>query len=158
MVADLIKDALGLSQSERDYLEANYDQSEWQDVMATAEALDMGIEDVTDDDVEEFLSTGGSEQIETSMGNAVFKWDNISKTYILYLALEPGQNSKCDGKQVYKNITRDMIQDMKSADSFGSFYNDKLRGNTSIEGCGCADNCCDDADFAEMPSKFRPLF
>jgi len=151
MVADLIKDALGLSQSEKDYLEANYDQSEWPDVMATAEALDIGIEDVADDDVEEFLSTGGAEEMTTSMGNAIFKWDNIAKAYVIYFALE-------GGIQQYKNVPRDMIIAMKSAESIGQYYNDNLRGNESYEGCGCKPNPCEDTDLAQIPSRFRSLF
>lgn len=151
LIADLVKDEFGLSQGERDYLESNFSPAEWPDVMATAEALDMGIEDVTDDDVEEYLSTGGSDEIETSMGNAIFKWDNVAKAYVLYIALD-------GGIQQYKNIPRDMIQDMKSADSFGSYYNDNLRNNDSYEGCGCKANPCDEADLAQIPSKYKELF
>jgi hypothetical protein len=157
MVADLVKDTMGLSQSEYDYLRENWDESEWQDVMAAAEALEQGIEDTTDDDVEEYLSTGGQEEIETSMGNAFFKWDNIAKAYVLYMFLDMGQDSKCSGVQIYNNITRDMILEMKNS-SFGEYYNDNLRKNTNYEGCGCEENCCEDADLDKAPSKFRSLF
>lgn len=148
MVADLVKDAFGLSQSERDYLEANYDQSEWQDVMATAEALDMGIEDVSDDDVEEFLSTGGADEIDTSMGKAIFKWDKATATYILFIIFD-------NNISMYKGLSRDQVIQMKNADSFGSLYNDTLRENESYELCGCNPNPCSQEELDRIPSKFR---
>jgi predicted AlkP superfamily phosphohydrolase/phosphomutase len=142
----------GLNSDESFYLVENWDnEAEWKDVMSTAEALELGIEDISDDDVEEYLSTGGTEELDTSMGNAIFKWDNVAKAYILYIALE-------GGIQQYKNITRNMILAMKSADSIGSYYNDNLRKNDSYEGCGCKANPCEDADLAQIPSKFRSLF
>jgi len=137
------------------YLVDNWDnEAEWKDVMLTAEALEMGIEDVSDDDVEEYLSTGGQDEIVTSMGNVFFKWDNIAKAYVLYMFLDMGQDSKCNGIQVYNNITRDMILQMKSS-SFGEYYNENLRKNTSYEGCGCEDNCCEDADLDNAPQEFK---
>jgi|688.fasta_scaffold565877_1 hypothetical protein len=144
-----------LNSDEAFYLVDNWDnEAEWKDVMLTAEALEMGIEDVSDDDVEEYLSTGGQDEIVTSMGNVFFKWDNIAKAYVLYMFLDMGQDSKCNGIQVYNNITRDMILQMKSS-SFGEYYNENLRKNTSYEGCGCEDNCCEDADLDNAPQEFK---
>lgn len=151
-----VKERYQMNDSEAERFVDNYpNESTWADVEATAEALDLDITDVEDDDVEEWLSTGGSDELETSMGNAVFKWDNITKTYVLYLALEPAAN--CNGIQVYNNITREMILDMKVG-SLGSYYNDYLRGNESHEGCGCRQNCCESDDLDQIPSRYKDLF
>lgn len=147
-----LMDNYGVSEEEAIYLVENWDnEAEWNDVMDTAQNLELPLTQVTDDDVEEYQETGGTDEIETSMGNAIFKWDNVAKAYVLYIALD-------GGIQQYKNIPRDMIKDMKSAQSFGTYYNDNLRGNESYEGCGCKPNPCEDADLAQIPSKFRSLF
>ena len=163
MVADFVKelteenvqyliDTYGVSKEEAVYMADNWDNdAEWNDVMDAAQNLELPITDITDDEVEEYQQTGGADEIETSMGNVIFKWDNIAKAYVIYLALD-------GGVQQYKNVPRDMVKSMKDSDSFGSYYNDNLRGNDSYEGCGCKANPCDDADLAQIPSKFRSLF
>ena len=136
------------------YLVDNWhNEAEWKDVMATAEALDLGIEDINDDDVEEYLSTGGSDEIDTSLGNTIYHWDNIAKAYVIWIALDNGSNI-----QQYKNVPRDMVQAMKSADSSGQYYNDYLRGNESYEGCGCKANVCEASDLAQIPRKYIDKF
>ena len=163
MVIDLVKelteanvqylmDQYGLSEEEAAYLAENWNNdAEWNDVMDTAQNLEIPLTDVTDDDVEEYQATGLVDKIETTMGNALFRWDNVAKAYIIWLALE-------GGIQQYKNVPRDIISNIQKADSFGSYYNDNLRGNESYEGCGCKANPCEEADLAQIPSKYRSLF
>ena len=135
-----------LNSDEAYYLVDNWNsEAEWLDVMKTAEDLNVGIEDVEDDDVEMVMELGGVKgEIESSLGK-VFYWYNIALgTYLLTTEL----------------------QEIRSSESFGEYFNKNIRANSKYsdkEGsCGCIGDdpdkpkrLCNSLDFAQMPEDLK---
>jgi hypothetical protein len=151
----------GLNSDEAYYLVDNWDsEAEWLDVMKTAEDLNVGIEDVEDDDVEMVMELGGVKgEIESSLGK-VFYWYNIVLgTYILTTVFDEGNPAQYP-------LTVSELKEIRKAESFGTYFNKNIRANSAYsdkEGsCGCIgddpDNpkrLCNSLDFAQMPEDLK---
>lgn len=130
------------SSAEAFYLVENWNnEAEWRDVIATAEALKISIEDVQDDDVENVMSMGGKAkgELESSVGLIQWLYDNVAKAFIVYMLL---------GKRpVMYKITPELMKDWNNSDSMGEYYNLYIRGNSDLEdpsiSCGCGPNPCE---------------
>ena len=150
-----------LNSDEAYYLVDNWDsEAEWLDVMKTAEDLNVGIEDVEDDDVEMVMELGGVKgEIESSLGK-VFYWYSIALgTYILTTVFDKGNPAQYP-------ISVSELQEIRSSESFGEYFNKKIRANSEYSdkdgACGCIGDdpdkpkrLCTSEDFANMPPELR---
>jgi hypothetical protein len=158
MIADLIKD-LGpsivqramerfeLNESDAEQFVDDYpNESDWDQVAYAADQLNLDIMDITPDDVENINEAGEPKGlIDSSMGIIKYIYDHQTQAYAILLVI--------DGKElVYKDLEPNLMNEILSADSFGTFYNDNLRGNKSYEGCGCKANVCEPTDIAIFSS------
>lgn len=121
-------------------------ESDWAQVADAAEALGVDITDITPDDVEAMNDGGGAKgMIDSSMGIIKYIYNHKAQAYSILLLV--------DGNPLmYNNIKPYMMNEMINAESFGSHYNDNLRGNDLYEGCGCKANFCDSTDLAIFSS------
>ena len=172
MVADLIKDLkseliaraqerYNLNDSEAERFVDNFpNESTWADVEETANALEVDITDVEDDDVENVMSAGEAKgEIESSLGK-VFYWYSIALgTYILTTVFDKGNPAQYP-------ISVSELQDIRSSESFGEYFNKNIRANPEYSdkpgACGCIGDdpdkpkrLCTSEDFANMPSELR---
>jgi len=150
-----------LNSDEAYYLVDNWDsEAEWLDVMKTAEDLNVGIEDVEDDDVENVMSAGEAKgEIESSLGK-VFYWYSIALgTYILTTVFDKGNPAQYP-------ISVSELQEIRSSESFGEYFNKNIRANSEYSdkdgACGCIGDdpdkpkrLCTSEDFANMPEELR---
>jgi len=161
MVADLIKavederesdikaemDRSGVDEDVASYLVDNWRSERDRDqILQVAEDLGADPQDISDDDVENINSAGNAKgTIETSMGIVKYIYDHKALAYTILLLV--------DGEPlVYKDLEPNLMNEMRNAASFGSYYNDNLRENESYEGCGCKANVCEDTDLAIFSS------
>jgi len=150
-----------LNSDEAYYLVDNWDsEAEWLDVMKTAEDLNVGIEDVEDDDVEMVMELGGVKgEIESSLGK-VFYWYNIVLgTYILTTVFDKGNPAQYP-------VSVSELKEIRSSESFGEYFNKNIRANPAYSdkdgACGCIGDdpdkpkrLCTSEDFANMPEELR---
>ena len=165
MIADLIKASYDEAKDERDlaiqdemdrsdvdkavaaYLVDNWSSEADRDqVLQAAEDLGLDPQYISDDDVENINSAGSAKgTIDTSMGIVKYIYDHKALAYTILLLV--------DGEPlVYKDLEPNLMNEMRTVESFGSYYNDNLRGNESYEGCGCKANVCEDTDLAIFSS------
>jgi len=151
----------GINSDEAYYLVDNWDsEAEWLDVMKTAEDLNAGIEDIEDDDVENVMSAGEAKgEIQSSLGK-VFYWYNLALgTYILTTVFDKGNPAQYP-------ISVSELEEIRSSDSFGEYFNKKIRANSEYSdkdgACGCIGDdpdkpkrLCTSEDFANMPEELR---
>ena len=186
MVADMVKDVLSdlinrakkrynLNDSEAERFVENYpNEADWPDVEATAELYGVDITDVDPDMVEAYLSFSEEEivyimelggipkakgEIDTSLGK-VFYWFNIATgVFILTTVFDEGNPAQYP-------LSVSELKEIRKAESFGSYFNKKMRSNPSYsdkEGsCGCIGDdpdkpkrLCNSLDFAQMPEDFK---
>lgn len=186
MVADLVKDIrednillamdqYNLNRSEATRFVDNFpNRSTWPDVEATAELYGVDITDVDDDMVEAFLSFNEEEkvylmelggipeakgQVPSSVGNILW-WFNISLgLFILTTVFKNGNTAQYP-------ISVSELKQVRDAESFGSYFNDKIRGNELYSdkpgACGCIGEnpdkpkrLCNPDDFANMPEDLK---
>jgi hypothetical protein len=170
MIADLIKDLksglvsrameeYGLNKGNAEIFVDNFpNESTWADVEATAESLGIGIEEVEDDDVENYMSMGGNKgNLDSSVGPIQWIYDNKLKAYIVYLVLETAKGPR---DIIYK-LNRDMMKQWKDSSSFGEHYNNIIKGNKDIEdpsiSCGCGPNPCEPGQIDQFKNKYASL-
>lgn len=164
MIADLMKDLrqdlilkamekYGLNESEAARFVDNFpNESTWADAEATADSLGVGITDVDDDDVENYMSMGGNSkgQLESSVGKIQWLYDNTLKAYLILMML--------DDKPIMYKLKSDMMKDWTNSDSMGEYYNSFIRGNSTIEdpehSCGCGPNPCDPQQVDRFNTRF----
>jgi hypothetical protein len=149
-----------INSDEAFYLTDNWDsEAEWRDVMTTAEALNAGIEDIDDDDVENYMSMGGEAkgELESSVGLIQWLYDNKLKVFIVYLLLD-------GNKRMLYSLNKDQMNDWKDSDSMGEYYNMYIRSNPELEqddlndiACGCQENLCDPEDIASFKAKYDSI-
>ena len=128
------------------FVEDYPNESDWAQVADAAETLGLDITEIAPDDVENINSAGSAKgTIDTSMGIVKYIYDHKTLAYTILLLV--------DGEPlVYKDLEPNLMNEMINVDSFGSYYNDNLRGNESYEGCGCKANVCEDTDLAIFSS------
>jgi hypothetical protein len=179
MIADLIKAAEKETQNERDLaIQAEMDRSNVDKAVATylvdnwsseadrdqvlqaAQDLDLDPQDISDDDVEA-INAGGEPkgEISTSLGK-VFYWYNILLgTFILTTIFDKGNPANYP-------ISGSDLREIKSAESFGTYFNSNIRANAIYSdkdgACGCIGDdpsnpkkLCTSEDFANMPKNLQ---
>jgi len=170
MVADLVKgiredliqeamDRYNINESEATRFVDNFpNESTWEDVEATAESLGVGIEEVEDDDVENYMEMGGNKgEIESSSGIIQWIYDNTLKAYIVLLMVE-------ENALMYL-IDNNMMKEWINSDSAGIYYNNNIRGNKDIESqgessgvpCGCGPNPCEQRKIDQFNNKYSSI-
>jgi hypothetical protein len=179
MVADLIKAVEDEAKDERDlaiqsemdrsdvdgptaaYLVDNWSSEADRDqVLQAAEDLGVDPQDISDDDVENINSAGSAKgEIESSLGK-VFYWYSIALgTYILTTVFDKGNPAQYP-------ISVSELQDIRSSESFGEYFNKNIRANPEYSdkpgACGCIGDdpdkpkrLCTSEDFANMPLELR---
>ena len=173
MVADLVKDLrsdliakaikrYGLNKSEATRFVDNFpNESTWPDAEATAESLGVGIEEVEDDDVENYMEMGGNKgEIESSIGPIQWAYDNKLKAYLIYMVLETSKGPK----DIMYKLDPIMMKEWKSFavdGSSGEYYNKFIKGNSDIEdsefSCGCNPNPCEPQQVDRFKQKFSSI-
>jgi hypothetical protein len=149
-----------VNDSEAYYLTENWDsEAEYRDVMETADALNIGIEDVQDDDVESVMDGAGSkDEAESSIGIIQWFYDNKLKAYIVYIMLTDNSNPDKAPTDVLYRISPDMMKEWSDSSSMGEYYNNNIRGNISLEdpniSCGCGPNPCEQGQIDQFKSNF----
>jgi hypothetical protein len=132
-----------ITSKEAFYLVDNWDnESDWKQVMEAAEAFGVGIEDISDDEVEGLnliWDLGGSR------GNKTYSTidSSIGKVYIYY-SLIYGYSLLIkfkEGNPANYPISREEAIRISNSDSFGKYYSDNIRDNdqySDLEGAwGC---------------------
>lgn len=118
-----------INSDEASYLVDNWDnEADWKQVMETAEALGLGIEDVEDDDVDnlnEIQNIGGEPgnsyvEIDTSLGKA-FIYYALGQYYLL-VAFDEGNPANYP-------IDKSEVSLISSASSFGAYFNQNMRNS-----------------------------
>ena len=123
--------------------------------METAEALNSGIEDVEDDDVEEYTYMGKTGAGTFESDSSLIRWiyDNKLKAYLILMMFG-------DRPVMYK-ISPDMMHRWKDYDSKGLYYNLNIRGNSQIEdpehSCGCGPNPCEQIQVDQFNTRFNSI-
>jgi hypothetical protein len=149
-----------VNDSEAYYLTENWDsEAEYRDVMETADALNIGIEDVQDDDVESVMDGAGSkDEAESSIGIIQWFYDNTLKAYIVYIMLTDNSNPDKAPTDVLYRISPEMMKEWSDSSSMGEYYNNNIRGNISLEdpniSCGCGPNPCEQGQIDQFKSNF----
>jgi len=165
MIADLIKQSYDEFKDSRDlaiqeemnrsnvdeqtaaYLVDNWSSEADRDqVLQIAEDLSVDPQEISDDDVENINLAGDPKGlIDSSMGIIKYIYSHKAQAYSILLFVN-------GNPLMYNNIEPYMMNEMINAESFGSHYNDNLRGNDLYEGCGCKANVCDSTDLAIFSS------
>jgi hypothetical protein len=152
-----------VNDSEAYYLTENWDsEAEYRDVMETADALNIGIEDVQDDDVESVMDGAGSkDEAESSIGIIQWFYDNKLKAYIVYIMLTDNSNPDKAPTDVLYRISPEMMKEWSDSSSMGEYYNNNIRGNISLEdpniSCGCGPNPCEQGQIDQFNQKFNQI-
>ena len=136
MVADLVKE-----------LENEADRAQREEV---AEVLGVDPGDVSDDDVENYLSMGGVGKIESSAATFVYKLAIGTGLYYLWATFPNGK------VVMYQNLEPDKIKGI--IENGGAYYVNNIRIDSEepdpsnpYVGCGCEHNLCSPAQIAAMP-------
>lgn len=179
LIADLVKserevrikeieDKFDLSYSEAEYLYENYpNEADQMQVLAAAEAMGIGVEDVEDDDVEnlqDIWDIGGSRgslysEIDSSIGKVYPWYDHVLKSLMVLIIFENGNPANYP-------ISKSDLVEMSNADSFGKYYSENMRNNASYSdkpgSWGCIGDNPDNPkrlgnadDFAKLPKDLQ---
>ena len=173
MIADLIKDLksglvsrameeYGLNKGNAEIFVDNFpNESTWADVEATAESLGIGIEEVEDDDVENYMSMGGNKgEMKSSAGPIQWIYDNKAKAYIVYMVVRTKNDQPRD---IIYNIEPDVMKEWIDSKSMGEHWNNSIRSNKDIEDKasssdfpigGCNDNLLDPSTVSRFNTRF----
>ena len=171
MVADLVKDLredsillamdkykLNRSESAR-FVDNFPNQSTWPDVEEVVESLGIGITDVEDDDVENYMEMGRENkgEILSSISDDPIQWiyDNKLKSYIvlMYLTFKDGR------RPVMYKISPEMMREWTDPNiSFGEYFMENIRKNEDLEdpeiSCGCGPNPCEPQQVDRFNTRF----
>jgi len=161
-----IMDKWDISYREAEYLYINYpNETDQRQVLAAAEALDIDIEDVEDDDVEnlqDIWDLAGSRgdkpyvEIESSIGK-VFIY--VAKGLFALIIFN-------DGNPANYPISKSDLAEIVNANSFGKYYSENMRNNESYSdkpgSWGCIGDNPDNPkrlgnadDFAKLPKDLQ---
>ena len=173
MVADLVKDLkedkilramekYGLNRANAEQFVDNFpNESTWADAEATAESLAVGIEEIEDDDVENYMEMGGiaKGELESSVGPIQWLYDNKAKAYIVYMVLTLNDRPR----DIIYNIEPSIMKEWTDSESMGEYWNQYIRSNASIEESasssdfpigGCNDNLLDPSTVRRFNTRF----
>ncbi len=111
-------------------IELSTNEADWDDIMMTAEALEVGLCDVTEDDVENLnliWDMGGSRgktysAIESSIGKVYPWYDPILKSLMILIIFNEGNPANYP-------VSREDLNQIYSSASFGKYYGEYMRNN-----------------------------
>jgi hypothetical protein len=161
-IQDLIAKAMdvyGLNMRNAEEFVDNYpNESAWADVEATAESLGVDIDEVDDDDVENYMAMGrvNKGDLQSSIGPIQWVYDNKLKAYLIlaYLTFEVGK----EPKEVMYKLNPEQFRNWFNSESIGEYWNQNIRANAEIEddewSCGCNPNPCDPQNVSRFNTKF----
>jgi len=136
--------------------------SDWNDVLQTAEDMEIDPCEVTEDDVwaaQEGAGIKGEDN--SSIGIIQWLYDNTLKAYIVYIALTNNSNPKLEPTDVLYRIEPDLMKEWSESSSMGEFYNNNIRSNKSLEdpaiSCGCGPNPCEQGQIDQFNTKYNNL-
>ena len=148
-----IMDKWDISYSEAEYLYENYtNEADQRQVLEAAEALGIGIEDISDDDVEAMNQVEATAvgKIESSAAEFVYKLAIGTGLYYLWATFSNGK------VVMYQNLEPSDIKGI--IDNGGEYYVNNIRIDSSEPrpddpnvGCGCEHNPCSPAQIAAKP-------
>ena len=166
MVADFIKennqdiaDRWNITLDELECMrEISTNEADFDDIMATAESLGLGLCDVSEEDVWNYVDMGRENkgELKSSIGPIQWIYDHTLKAYLIlaYLVFELDK----DPKPVMYKLSPKMMRDWASAGSFGDYWNENIRKNSEIEddehSCGCNPNPCDPQKVDRFNTRF----
>jgi hypothetical protein len=172
MVSDLVKDLrsdliakammrYGLNESEATRFVDNFpNESTWADAEEVAESLGVGIEEVEDDDVENYMEMGGKSKgsLESSMGVIEWIYDNTAKAYAIHMVLKASCGGELQDRDIlYYNISPEQMREWNNSDSSGEYFNSYISGQPDDNGCGCCDDPCDPQDISQFNTRYSSI-
>ena len=172
MIADLVKDLrseliaiaaeeFDLNDSEAERFVDNFpNQSTWADAEEVAESLGVGITDVDDDDVENYMSMGGNSkgEIDSSMGVIQWIYNNAAKAYTIHMVIEASCGGELQDRDIlYYNISPEQMREWNNSDSAGEYFNNYIKGQPDDNGCGCCDDPCDTQDISQFNTRYSSI-
>ena len=163
-------DKWDISYSEAEYLYENYpNEADQRQVLESAEALGIGIEDVEDDDVENLnliWDLGGSRgktysTIESSIGKVHPWYDPILKSLMILIIFDLGNPANYP-------VSSDELNRITGSGSFGKYYSENIRNNEAYSDMPGAWGCIGPdpdspkrlmtaEDKAKLPQDLQPL-
>ncbi len=115
-----ISERFKISIEEADYLYSNFDKNRWEDVINTAEELNVDITDVDEEDIDNVEEMGASGSIGSSMGDIEYEYDPASDEYNVDINFNRG------GSANYQ-LDPDTLLEFDAGG--GIYYNANIRGN-----------------------------
>jgi len=115
-----ISERFKISIEEADYLYSNFDKNRWEDVINTAEELNVDITDVDEEDIDNVEEMGASGSIGSSMGDIEYEYDPASDEYNVDINFNRG------GSANYQ-LDPDTLLEFDAGG--GTYYNANIRGN-----------------------------
>jgi len=149
-----------VDRKDAEYLYDNFrTDPERADVIETAQAFDVDITSIQDEDVEALNSESGKTgSINTSMGKVEYFWDVDSKEYFVHMEIQDKDDKY---KDLIYMVDGQTMDEWSSADSAGEYYNQNVRGNTAFEdptnSCGCAEDPCTPDQIDQFRSRYSSL-
>jgi hypothetical protein len=143
-----IRAKYGVSIEEANQLIKEHGYGGLDDADEAAEAYGVSITEVTGEDVDNYFDMGGARgQLESTAGSFKWVYDITLASYLLLM-----------NEDILYKIPPDMMKEWNSSDSSGTYYNENIRGNTSIEdadmSCGCTPEPCSPAQLAYFNNKY----
>jgi hypothetical protein len=118
-ILDLIE-KFKISEEDASYLYDNFDKNRWEDVINTADELNVDITDIDQEDIDNVEEMGASGSIGSSMGDIEYEYDPDSDAYEVDISFNRG------GSANYQ-LDSDALLEFDAGG--GTYYNANIRGN-----------------------------
>ena len=115
-----ISERFKISIEEADYLYSNFDKNRWEDVINTADELNVDVTDIDEEDIDNVEEMGASGSIGSSMGDIEYEYDPESDAYEVDINFNRG------GSANYQ-LDSDTLLEFDAGG--GTYYNANIRGN-----------------------------
>jgi hypothetical protein len=115
-----ISERFNIDIEDADYLYSNFDENRWEDVINTADELNVDITDIDEEDIDNVEEMGASGSIGSSMGDIEYEYDPASDEYNVDINFNRG------GSANYQ-LDPDSLLEFDAGG--GTYYNANIRGN-----------------------------
>jgi hypothetical protein len=115
-----ISERFNIDLEDADYLYSNFDKNRWEDVINTADELNVDITDIDEEDIDNVEEMGASGSIGSSMGDIEYEYDPDSDAYEVDINFNRG------GSANYQ-LDPDALLEFDAGG--GTYYNANIRGN-----------------------------
>jgi hypothetical protein len=115
-----ISERFNIDIEDADYLYSNFDKNRWEDVINTADELNVDITDIDEEDIDNVEEMGSSGSIGSSMGDIEYEYDPDSDAYEVDISFNRG------GSANYQ-LDPDALLEFDAGG--GTYYNANIRGN-----------------------------